>query len=30
MMLVFLATIAGTGWLYVQLPKGFFPRTTPG
>lgn len=30
MMLVFLATIAGTGWLYVQLPKGFFPQDDTG
>ncbi|BBK41323.1 acriflavine resistance protein B [Allostella vacuolata] len=30
MLLVFFATIAGTAWLYVQLPKGFFPQDDTG
>ncbi len=30
MLLVFFTTIAGTGYLYVQLPKGFFPQDDTG
>ncbi|WP_374447317.1 efflux RND transporter permease subunit [Stella sp.] len=30
MLLVFFATIAGTAWLYVQLPKGYFPQDDTG
>ncbi len=30
MLLVFLATIAGTVWLYLAIPKGFFPQEDIG
>jgi HAE1 family hydrophobic/amphiphilic exporter-1 len=30
MLLVFLATIAGTIWLYLAIPKGFFPQEDIG
>ena len=29
-LLVFLATLIGTGWLYVYIPKGFFPQQDTG
>ncbi|MGH6892979.1 MAG: efflux RND transporter permease subunit, partial [Dongiaceae bacterium] len=30
MLLVFLATVAGTVWLYIAIPKGFFPQEDIG
>jgi HAE1 family hydrophobic/amphiphilic exporter-1 len=30
MLLVFLATVAGTTWLYLAIPKGFFPQEDIG
>ncbi|HET6159967.1 MAG TPA: efflux RND transporter permease subunit [Dongiaceae bacterium] len=30
MLIVFLATIAGTAWLYISIPKGFFPQEDIG
>jgi HAE1 family hydrophobic/amphiphilic exporter-1 len=30
MLIVFLATVAGTVWLYVSIPKGFFPQEDIG
>ncbi|HSE74468.1 MAG TPA: efflux RND transporter permease subunit [Dongiaceae bacterium] len=30
MLLLFLATIAGTVWLYITIPKGFFPQEDIG
>ena len=30
MLIVFLATVAGTAWLYITIPKGFFPQEDIG